>query len=96
MKDLDSFLNGLLADSGDTPDRLLQHLIAVQRRYSHIPEEAIQFLSERLQTPPVQRYSVLEYYAFLHRYPPGTYAVRFSANTNSHLLASQALRTTIC
>jgi len=96
MKDLDSFLNELLADSGDTPDRLLQHLIAVQNRYFHIPHDAIQHLSEHLGTPPVQIYSVIEYYAFLHRNPRGEYDIRFSDNITDRMLGNKALMNGMC
>ena len=96
MKDLDHFLNRLLADSGDTPDRLLQLLIAIQNRYSHIPENAIKYLSECLGTPPVQIYSVIAYYAFLHRNPRGEYDIYFSDNITDRMLGNQALMMSMC
>jgi [NiFe] hydrogenase diaphorase moiety large subunit len=96
MQDLDSFLHGLLAESGDTPDRLLQHLIAVQKQYSHIPYDAIQVLSERLGIPPVQIYSVIEYYAFLHRNPRGKYDIRFSDNITDRMLGNRLLMQGMC
>ncbi len=96
MQNLESFLNDLLADSGDTPDRLLQLLIAVQKRYSHIPQDAIQFLSERLGIPPVQIYSVIEFYAFLDRIPRGEYDIRFSDNITDRMLGNRALMEGMC
>lgn len=96
MHDLDSFLAKLLAKSGDTPDRLLQLLIAIQKHYSHIPQEAIEYLSDRLEIPPVQIYSVIEYYAFLSRVPCGEYDIRFSDNITDRMLGNRALMQGMC
>lgn len=96
MQDLDSFLNDLLADSGDTPDRLLQHLIAVQRQYSHVPEKAVRYLAEHLGVPPVQIYSVIEFYAFLHRKPRGQFDIRFSDNITDRMLGNRVLMEGMC
>ena len=96
MKDLDNFINKLLADSGAASDRLLQHLIAIQRRCSHIPQDAIQYLSERLGTPPVQIYSVIDFYAFLHRDPRGEFDIRFSDNITDRMLGNKALVEGMC
>jgi [NiFe] hydrogenase diaphorase moiety large subunit len=96
MKDLDSFLNDLLADSGDTPDRLLQLLIAIQRRFSHVPKEAIQFLSERLDIPPVQIHSVIDFYAFLHWEPRGEFDILFSDNITDRMFGNKALMEGMC
>ena len=96
MKDLDDFLKKLLADSDDSPTRLLQHLIAIQQQYSHVPDEAIQVLSERLDTPPVQIHSVIEFYAFLHRRARGDYDIRFSDNITDRMLGNRGLFRGMC
>jgi len=96
MKDLDSFLSELVTKSGDTPDRLLQHLIAVQRQCSHVPEEAIQYLSEHLGVPPVQIYSVIEFYSFLHRDPRGDFDILFSDNITDRMLGNRVLMQGMC
>jgi [NiFe] hydrogenase diaphorase moiety large subunit len=96
MRNIDSFLNDLLTDSGATPDRLLQLLIPIQKRYSHIPPDAIQYLSERLGIPPVQIYSVIEFYAFLHRSPRGKYDVLFSDNITDRMLGNRVLMEGMC
>ena len=96
MKDLDNFLDKLLADSDDSPSQLLQHLIAIQKQYSHVPDEAIQLLSEHLDTPPVQIHSVIEFYAFLHRRSRGDYDIRFSDNITDRMLGNKKLFRGMC
>jgi NADH:ubiquinone oxidoreductase subunit E len=58
MKDLESTITGLLSDSGNAPDRLLQYLCKIQQYYSHIPAAAAELLADKLGIPPVQIYGV--------------------------------------
>jgi len=96
MQNLDNFIDKLLADSDDSPTRLLQHLIAIQQQYSHVPDEAIQVLSKRLDIPPVQIHSVIEFYAFLHRRARGDYDIRFSDNITDRMLGNRGLFRGMC
>jgi len=96
VKDIDSFLTELFAGSDDSPGRLLQHLISIQNHYSHIPDHAVQFLSERLNTPAVQILSIIEFYAFLHKQTRGDYDIRFSDNITDRMLKNRALLRSLC
>lgn len=96
MNDLNQFIGDLLETSGDAPDRLLQHLHAIQYQYSHIPDEAIQLLSELIKTPPVQINAVIDFYSFLHRRPRGEYDIRFSDNITDRMLGNQTLFKSLC
>ena len=96
MNSLDSFISRLLSTTGETPDLLLQHLHEIQFHYSHIPEEAIQILSERLNTPPVQINAVIDFYSFLHRRARGEYDIRFSDNITDRMLGNKDLFKSLC
>jgi len=96
MQDPGSFLDELLAASGAKPDRLLQYLIAVQNHSSYIPDEAISFLATRLDTPPVQIHSIIEFYAFLHPQARGEYDIRFSDNITDRMPGNKALMKGMC
>ncbi len=96
MKDLESTITGLLSDSGNVPDRLLQYLCKVQQRYSHIPEAAVELLAEKLHIPPVQIYGVVDFYSFLHRVARGDYDILFSDNITDRMLGNQALIDSLC
>ncbi len=96
MKDPGGFLTRLSTDSDDSPDRLLQHLIAIQHHHSYIPDEAVRRLSERLGTPAVEIFSVIAYYAFLHRHPRGQFDIYFSDNITDRMLGNKALMEGMC
>ena len=96
MNDLEMFIGDLVSNSGDDPGHLLQHLHAIQFEYSYIPERAIQLLSGRLNTPPVQIYAVIDFYAFLSRQARGKYDIRFSDNITDRMLGNQVLFRSLC
>ncbi len=96
MKNIEHFIGDLLANTGDSPDQLLQHLCKIQSHYSHIPEEALQLLADRLHIPPVQIISVVYFYSFLHMKARGEYDIRFSDNITDRMLGNLPLLESLC
>ena len=96
MSDIEQFVSGLLSTSDDAPDQLLQHLCCIQNHYSHIPEEAIQLLSERLCMPRVEIISIIYFYAFLETRARGDFDIRFSDNITDRMLGSLSLLDSMC
>jgi len=96
MKDLESTITGLLSDSGNAPDRLLQYLCKIQQYYSHIPAAAAELLADKLGIPPVQIYGVVDFYSFLHREARGDYDILFSDNITDRMSGNQALIKSLC
>ena len=96
MSDIEQFVSGLLSTSHDAPDQLLQHLCCIQNHYSHIPEEAIQLLSERLCIPRVEIISIIYFYAFLETRARGDFDIRFSDNITDRMLGSLSLLDSMC
>jgi len=96
MKNIEHFVGDLLAKSGDFPDQLLQHLCKIQSHYSHIPEEALQLLADRLHIPPVQIISVVYFYSFLHMRARGDFDIRFSDNITDRMLGNLPLLESLC
>ena len=96
MKDLENTITGLLTDSDNAPDRLLQYLCTIQQWYSHIPEAAVELLAEKLDIPPVQIYGVVDFYSFLHRNARGDYDIHFSDNITDRMSGNQALIKSLC
>lgn len=96
MKDIDNVITGLLSDTGNAPDRLLQYLCTIQYVYSHIPEMAIQLLADKLDTPPVQIVAVIDFYAFLHKEPRGDFDILFSDNISDQMLGNRTLLKSLC
>ena len=96
MKDLESFIAGLLSDTDKGHERLLQALCAIQRRYSFIPEKAIHLLTEKLHLPSDEILSVISFYAFLHTKPRGDFDVLFSNNITDTMRGSKGFLATLC
>ncbi|GAB4272657.1 MAG: NADH-quinone oxidoreductase subunit NuoF [Methylomicrobium sp.] len=88
MKD---FIQHLVEANDRRPTRLLAMLRAVQDRYRHIPEEAIQLLSDALQISRGQVIGVVEFYSFFHLKPRGEYDVLISDSITDHMLGKQNL-----
>ena len=81
----------LLADSGNDPTLLVQHLHRLQLEYSHIPAGAVEVLAEELGLTEAHVRGVIGYYSFLHDLPRGDYDVRFSDSITDHMLGSRYL-----
>jgi [NiFe] hydrogenase diaphorase moiety large subunit len=96
MKNPEDFINSLFVNSSNTPDLLLQHLHAIQNQYSHIPKAAIELLSERLHVSQLHIYTVIDFYAFLHRNPRGYFDIRISDNITDRMLGNQGLLKDLC
>ena len=96
MSDIEGFVNGLLAETGDTPDRLLQLLCSIQQQYSFVPEAAIQQLSAHLHMPRVEIVSIIWFYAFLSPQRRGDFDIRFSDNITDRMLGNQPLLESMC
>ena len=96
MTNIAHFIDELLSTTNDTPDQLLQHLCKIQNRYSHIPEAALQLLSDRLHIPRVQIISIVYFYSFLHMRARGDYDIRFSDNITDRMLGNIPLLNSLC
>ena len=96
MKTIKGFISKRFSKTGNAPDLLLQHLDVIQSQYSHVPEKAIQILSERLNIPSMQINAVIDFYSFLHRRARGEYDIRFSDNITDRMLGNQNLFKSLC
>lgn len=96
MSDINRFVSGLLSNKEDAPDLLLQYLCSIQHHFSHIPEEAVQLLSERLHIPRVEIVSIVYFYAFLHMHDRGDFDILFSDNITDRMLGNLPLLESMC
>jgi len=78
------------------PEHLLQHLCAIQQRYSYIPGNAVELLANSLNMPAVQIYGVIDFYTFLHREARGDFDILFSDSITDRMLGSQSLLDSLC
>ena len=85
-----------LARLGRRPDLVLQHLIALQQKFSFIPEEGIARLVEAVDVTRAQVLAAVDFYAFLHLTPRGGYDILFSDNITDRMLGNQRLLQQLC
>lgn len=92
----EAFTRQLLSISGNDAGRLLQHLHAIQLRFSHIPDASVTELVAALGVTDAQVRGTIGFYAFLHDAPRGDYDVLFSDSITDHMLGSRALLHDLC
>ncbi|MEW8042923.1 MAG: NADP oxidoreductase [gamma proteobacterium symbiont of Phacoides pectinatus] len=80
-----------LAQWGHDPANLLQILIGIQQRFSHIPAPAVATLGDALGLSPAHIEGVIGFYSFLHSTPQGRFQLLFSDNIVDRMLGSRAL-----
>jgi [NiFe] hydrogenase diaphorase moiety large subunit len=96
MKNIESFISGLLSGATSRPDYLLQHLCSIQQRFSYIPESAVELLARDLKIPAVQIFGVIDFYTFLHRQARGDFDILFSDSITDRMLGSLPLLEGLC
>jgi [NiFe] hydrogenase diaphorase moiety large subunit len=93
---IERVLDASLAALGWGPEMVLQHLIALQQRFSHVPALAIDRLVERVGVTRAQILAAVDFYAFLHLTPRGHFDIRLSDNITDQMQGSRALFTQLC
>lgn len=90
-QEVEGFVSESLGALGREPQNLLQHLIAVQRRFGWVPPTAVEALSSALDVTRTQVRAAVAFYAFLHDRPRGDYDILFSDNITDRMLGNQRL-----
>jgi [NiFe] hydrogenase diaphorase moiety large subunit len=96
MKNLEGIIEGLLSETDNAPDRLLQYLCTIQYLYSHVPATAVQLLADRLKIPAAEIFGVVVFYSFLHRKARGDFDILFSDNITDRMLGNLPLLNSLC
>lgn len=79
QSDLDRLRDQIIAsadDCGRKRSSLMPILQEVQRRHGHVSDYAMQVVADQLGIHPVEVYSVVTFYSFLHHEPEGKYVIR--------------------
>ncbi len=90
------FISSITASANNQPGHLLQYLYEIQYQYSHIPQQAIQLLAEKLSLTESHIQCVIGFYSFLHDSPRGAYDILFSDSITDHMLGSRQLLDQLC
>ncbi len=93
---IEEFISSVTASANDQPGHLLQYLYEIQYRYSCVPQQAIQLLSEKLSLTESHIQGVIGFYSFLHDTPRGGYDILVSNSITDLMLGSRTLLETLC
>ena len=92
----DEIIKTIIASHGAERSQLLQTLVRIQQRLSHIPGQAITQLATRLQLPESEIRGVIGFYSFLHEQARGDYDILLSDSITDHMLGSRKLLQQLC
>ena len=91
---------GFVAESigqrGRSQTQLLQHLVAVQHRFSFVPEAAVEALAGGLGVTRAGIRAAVAFYAFLDDRPRGAFDILFSDNITDRMLGNRRLMRLLC
>lgn len=73
------------------PNHLLQQLIELQHTYHHIPDDAIDRLTQSLNLSKAFILGVIQFYSFLHSTPRGEYDILISDNITDQMQGNRLL-----
>jgi len=93
---IEEFISRITASANNQPGHLLQYLYQIQYQYSHIPQQAIQLLAEKLSLTESHIHGVTGFYSFLHDSPRGAYDVLVSDSITDHMLGSRTVLDALC
>ena len=91
VSEVQGFVAESLQTRGRVAEHLLQHLIAVQQRFGHVPPAAVESLAAALDVTRTQVRAAIAFYAFLHDRPRGDFDILFSDNVTDRMLGNQRL-----
>jgi [NiFe] hydrogenase diaphorase moiety large subunit len=93
---IEEFISSITASANNQPGHLLQYLYEIQYQYSHVPQQAIQLLAEKLSLTEAHVHGVIGFYSFLHDSARGSYDVLLSDSITDHMLGSRELLDSLC
>ncbi len=93
---IEEFISRITAQANNQQGHLLQYLYEIQYQYSHIPQQAISLLAEKLSLTEAHINGVIGFYSFLHTAPRGAYDILLSDSITDHMLGSRELLDKLC
>jgi len=88
---MQAFVKNIAEQNHHQATHLLRILHAIQARYHHIPEAAIEQLATLLNIARTQIIGVIEFYSFFHLKPRGRYEILISDSITDHLLGKHQI-----
>jgi len=81
---------------GKDREALIPILQEVQKKYSSISEYSMQVIADMLDIHPVEVYSVVSFYAYLHSRPKGRYIIRLCRTISCDMANKSSVARQLC
>ncbi len=88
---MDDKLEGILTRYRENEGNLISILQDIESEFGYLPENAINWFSERLDVPPAKFYGVATFYAQFHLKPRGKNVITACCGTACHVKGSERL-----
>lgn len=88
-------INEILARYPDRKGNLISILHEVQSEFNYLPEDALRYISRRLEIPITRLYSIATFYHFFSLKPKGRHTVNVCLGTACHVKGSERILRTV-
>jgi len=88
-------IEDLVKQHGNTRSSLLEILQSIEKKHNHISDFAQQEVARVLNIHPVEVYSVISFYSFLHSKPRGRNIVRLCRTISCNLKGQKNIETAV-
>lgn len=88
-------INEILARYPDRKGNLISILHEVQSEFNYLPEDALRYISRRLDIPITRLYSIATFYHFFSLKPKGRHTVSVCLGTACHVKGSERILRTV-
>jgi NADH-quinone oxidoreductase subunit E len=88
-------IDEIIDKQGCDKSRLIQLLLDIQTKYNWLPRHALMWVSERLEIPLSEIYTVANFYEVLSLVPQGKHKVHVCTGTACHVRGGQQLLTRV-
>jgi NADH-quinone oxidoreductase E subunit len=88
-------INEILARYPDRKGNLISILHEVQSEFNYLPEDALKYISRRLDIPITRLYSIATFYHFFSLKPKGRHTVSVCLGTACHVKGSERVLRTV-
>lgn len=88
-------INEILARYPERKGNLISILHEVQSEFNYLPEDALRYISRRLDIPITRLYSIATFYHFFSLKPKGRHTVSVCLGTACHVKGSERILRTV-
>ena len=96
MRETKVVVDEILVAYGESRDQLINIMQAIQRAYRHLPKDALEYVSRRLDISEAKIYGVATFYENFSLEEKGRYVIKICDGTACHVRRSIPIYDAIC